>query len=287
MLPGFRFLLAAIVLSTSVLVFGLGATLLLRAAHEEFASTPSWRAAPETRFAQQDDATKPTLSMLRVDEPPAAEQQASDHATAVVAAPTERKAPDDGAAPAEQAAPSSTPAEPEKVATLKPEDSSQPEPAKPEIPTPENKPAAAPPQTDAPTAVDETKTAATVQASPPAMETVPAASEEAVPAVSEQADVPGSPDANGISTKIATLGGPPVPIEAPTTKAASAKPGSSKPAGSKPVSATPDASAIKKRQQSQRTLQRRRIEARARLAAQAAQQPLDPFAQPLTTDRRR
>ena len=31
MLPGFRFLFAAIVLSTSVLVFGLGAAALLRA----------------------------------------------------------------------------------------------------------------------------------------------------------------------------------------------------------------------------------------------------------------
>jgi len=52
MLPGFRFLFAAIVLSMSILVFGLGAAALLRAAHEEFASNPSWRGAPETIFAQ-------------------------------------------------------------------------------------------------------------------------------------------------------------------------------------------------------------------------------------------
>ena len=39
MLPGFRFLFAAIVLSMSVLVFGLGAAALLRAAHEEVASS--------------------------------------------------------------------------------------------------------------------------------------------------------------------------------------------------------------------------------------------------------
>src|SRR5258707_9171163 len=75
MLPGFRFLFAAIVLSLSILVFGLGAAALLRAAHEEFASTPSWRAAPETMFAQQSEAARPTLTMLRVD-PPAAELQA-------------------------------------------------------------------------------------------------------------------------------------------------------------------------------------------------------------------
>ena len=69
MLPGFRFLFAAIVLSMSILVFGLGAAALLRAAHEEFASTPSWRAAPETMFAQPAEPTRPVLAMLRVDPP--------------------------------------------------------------------------------------------------------------------------------------------------------------------------------------------------------------------------
>ena len=47
MLPGFRFLFTAIMLSMSLLMFGLGAAALLRAAHGEFASNPSWRAAPE------------------------------------------------------------------------------------------------------------------------------------------------------------------------------------------------------------------------------------------------
>src|SRR6266849_1537181 len=73
MLPGFRFLLTAIVLSLSILVFGLGAAALLRAAHEEFASNPSWHAAPETTFAQQGEATRetarPVLALLRVDTP--------------------------------------------------------------------------------------------------------------------------------------------------------------------------------------------------------------------------
>ena len=53
MLPGFRFLLAAIVMATSVLVFGLGAAALFKAAHEEFASIPARRAPPEPQFAQQ------------------------------------------------------------------------------------------------------------------------------------------------------------------------------------------------------------------------------------------
>src|SRR3981189_2401695 len=51
MLPGFRFLFGAIVLSMSVLVFGLGAAALLRAAHEEFANVPSRRAPPARVFA--------------------------------------------------------------------------------------------------------------------------------------------------------------------------------------------------------------------------------------------
>lgn len=70
MLPGFRFLFAAIALSMSILIFGLGAAALLRAAHEEFASSPSRRTPPEPVFAQSE---APTLALLRV-EPPAADQ---------------------------------------------------------------------------------------------------------------------------------------------------------------------------------------------------------------------
>ena len=81
MLPGFRFLFAAIVLSMSVLVFGLGAAALLRAAHEEFASLPSRRAPPEPVFAQQNDAPLPTLALLRV-EPPVAEKPPDSAAAA-------------------------------------------------------------------------------------------------------------------------------------------------------------------------------------------------------------
>jgi hypothetical protein len=71
MLPSFRFLFAAIMLSTSILVFGLGAAALLRTAHEEFASNPFWHAAPETTFAQSD-GSRPVLAMLRVDPVPGA-----------------------------------------------------------------------------------------------------------------------------------------------------------------------------------------------------------------------
>ncbi len=85
MLPGFRFLFAAIVLSMSILVFGLGAAALLRAAHEEFASTPSWRASPEPVFAQRTETPGPVLAMLQV-EPPAAEEKAPDQLPAAVTA---------------------------------------------------------------------------------------------------------------------------------------------------------------------------------------------------------
>src|SRR5229473_8264197 len=120
MLPGFRFLLTAIVLSLSMLVFGLGAAALLRAAHEEFASNLSWHAAPETTFAQQGEAARPVLALLRVDTPavdtPKIETPSADVPLA-------------SAGPAEQAAISSAPVEPQKVAALKPEDSSPPEAA--------------------------------------------------------------------------------------------------------------------------------------------------------------
>src|SRR3954466_13379238 len=67
MLPGFRFLLAAIVLSVSTLIFGLGAAALLRAAHEEFAGIPSRRPLPEPVFAQRSEPPAPTLALLRVE----------------------------------------------------------------------------------------------------------------------------------------------------------------------------------------------------------------------------
>jgi hypothetical protein len=268
MLPGFRFLFAAIMLLLSILIFGLGAAALLRAAHEEFASNPSWHATPETTFAQQTealrreatrpeaarpDATRPVLALLHMD------------------APVGEKAPDipPAALPlaaTEQAAPLSTPAEPERIAALKPEDSSPPEPAKPEIPVSESpaKSEAAPALADAPAPADETRIAATGEAVPPA--------NEAARAASGQTSAPASPDTDLAlktdlaPTKIATLDGPPVTIEPqPSVKAAGAK---------------PDASVVQKRLQARQAAQRRRMAARARLARQSLQQQQipNPFA---------
>jgi hypothetical protein len=248
MLPGFRFLFAATVFSMSVLVFGLGAAALLRAAHEEFASTPSWHAPPETVFAQPAEATRPVLALLRVDTPVI--EKPSDNVPAATA-------------PVEPPANISMPTEPETVAALKMEET-PPEAAKPEIPVSEASPPseAAPVQADAPASAEETKIAATEQVMPP--------TNEAAPAASEQISVQASPDADLLSTRIATLGGPAVTIEAqPPAKATSEK---------------PDQNVIKERQKARRAAQRRR---RARLAASVPPQPADPFAQPTITVRSR
>jgi hypothetical protein len=241
MLPGLRFLFAAILLSMSILVFGLGAAALLRAAHEEFASNPSWHATPETMFAQQADAARPVLAMLRVDVAPAAESQTSNNVP-----------PAAEQAAAEQAAVAATPAK--GIAALKPEDSPLPEAAKPEIPVEvaSAQSDAAPAPANAPASADETKIAAVLS---PANETAPSAP--------EQASAPASPDIDIASTRIATLGGPAVIIEPPITNA---KPGRS---------------AVKKRKHArQRAVQRRRVALSARVARQAPQQSADPFAQP-------
>src|ERR1700736_3521644 len=142
MLPGFRFLFAAIVLAMSIVVFGLGAAALLRAAHEEIASIPAHRSPPEPVFAQQTEAPQPTLALLRV-EPPAAEK-----------APAELPAASEPATPAPDApAPDATvPAEGEQLAALKPEETATAEIAKPEVSAPQTTEAAPAPVEAAPAA---------------------------------------------------------------------------------------------------------------------------------------
>ncbi|MDA9421767.1 hypothetical protein XH97_06545 [Bradyrhizobium sp. CCBAU 53380] len=68
MLPGFRFLFAAILLSTSILVFGLGAAALLRATHQQYVSNPAWRNGPQEQvFAQAPEPAQPVLAVLRTE----------------------------------------------------------------------------------------------------------------------------------------------------------------------------------------------------------------------------
>jgi hypothetical protein len=276
MLPGFRFLFTAVALSMSILVFGLGAAALLRAAHEEFANLPSLRPPPEPMFTRQNDPI-PTLALLRVD-PPDMEKKVDD----VPAAAAPEIAPDI-LEPVEQA-PDASPAGPETLAAVKPE-----EPMPVEAPTPEIQPTeaiaetlAAPAETEAPVAEAEAPLAAIAETPAASPETgAPAADEEAkLAAIAETPEPPAanapplaepaadvlSLEGNIAATRIATLGGPAVIVDEKTS--------------AKTTDAKPDRSAVKK-QISQRARERRRIARRARLAREAAlaarQQQADPF----------
>jgi hypothetical protein len=263
MLPGFRFLFAAIMLSMSLLVFGVGAAALLRAAHEEVASNPTWRAAPETMLAQPTEATKPVLAMLHVDMPAPETVQEDAPATA---------------APAEQEAITSAPSDAEQIAALKPEDSSSTltamdEAAKPEIPLAENPAASepAPAPAEMPATVEETKLA------PVTTDEVSLRDNEPATPPAEPVVAKVKPDA-GIATKIATLGGPPVTvIEPPSAKVKDEK-----------AKKKAEESAAEKRRQAKHAAHRRRLaEENARLAAQAVIQPPLPFGQPAPAIRTR
>jgi hypothetical protein len=256
MLPGFRFLFAAIVLSTSLLIFGLGAAALLRAAHEEFASIPSRRAPPEIVFAQQSD-TRPTLAILRI-EPSAEEENAATPASdsAQVAAPPMEQPATVASAPE----PVKSAVEPEKIAALT------------DIATSvENSPPSEPPKSEAigsETSV-QVETQAQADAPSPAAETnvaaiaeiTPAAPDQMAATAPEQASAPVDDSTRIAMTKIATLGGPAVTIETIT-----------------PSKVAP--AVVKKSAQAKRVVKRRRVAQRARVARPAQQQPANPFGSP-------
>jgi hypothetical protein len=261
MLPGFRFLFAAILLTVSLVVFGLGAAALLRSAHQEFATIPTRYAPPQTVFAQQPVEAPPTLAMLRVEAP--TPETAAPPAISVTTT-------------TEQVPPIAAPAEPEKVAlpeTTAPL-STQAAPAAEmtapvaATPTPE---AAA--KSEA-TKIEEREPLTTVAAAPAtSVEPVAAPPPEpaAVAAPAAAAEVTAGPqptatltddDAKLSSTKIAMLGGPPIDTESvPLPKA--------KPA------AEPAKKVVKKRI----TVKKRRVASRPMAAA--AQQPTDPFGLPV------
>jgi hypothetical protein len=301
MLPGFRFLLAAIVLSTSMLVFGLGAAALLRAAHEQFASNPSWHAAPEATFTQQAEAVSPVLAMLHAEpagiEPARAELKASDNVSVLnipavappveeatnVATPTEPTAVSPAAPEQTSVAPAAS--QPERVAALKPGQTSAPESATPaksavaEDPAPSllARAQSVAPGTEAAgsatsssqrdSTLAPTRQAAIASVMPQANETVAnetAAAEtastesasaegEANAAAASQAGAAVSSEMDAISTKLAALNSRPLIVQPkPRPKAAIAR------------------QAARKRLARQATLRR--------LAAQARQATLFPFA---------
>ena len=250
MLPGFRFLFAAVILSMSILIFGLGAAALLRAAHEEFASMPSRRGPAEQVFARQNDL--PTLALLRFELHGPDKPLDGTPATATTGT----------VAPAGQT-PDAAPAEPEKLAALKPAEPMTIETEKPEIPASETAAVTAAVPADAETSVskEEIKVAAIAETPAPSIGTAPIAA-------GPRMDGP-TIEGKLAATKIATLGGPAVIIDEKTSASTTdAKPGRS----------------IVRKRSAERARERRRVAARrARLARQAAataqQQQANPFRQ--------
>jgi hypothetical protein len=286
MLPGFRFLFVAIVLSMSILVFGLGAAALLRAAHEEFVSAPSWRAVPETIFAQQSDATRPVLATLSVAAPVTGQNKPLDDVPAATVAPP-------------------PPASPEPAAALKNDDLSLPEPVKPgsrpaETPVPS---AAVPASGDAP-AADATNTTVSEPSSPLPSEAAPASTERAnAPAVAEQAGAsaaveqaatPAAVEQASAPASAAPASAPPPDepraVPAPATDAAptkvvtldSASVSVEQPASKREIMPARIHHGEKRHQQAARATHRRNIAQRPHITAAASPQPA-PAASPTSS----
>jgi len=279
MLPGFRFLFAAIVLSISILVFGLGAAALLRTAHEEFAANPTWRAAPEPVFAQQSETSKATSAMLRVN-PPLPEPKPAMTTTAF--APIEPASPvshqvDKAAAPAPDS-PAPTEARPEIGADIKQDASTDTPPAQAAAPA---EPAeAAPSQAPADTAVIKV---ATTEAPAPAetREVSPAATGETTPAATSDTAAPAKSE-----IAMAEASDTAAPAAAAPLQATASDPIAEKIASVGDMTAKGDetdaAKAAKAEQRARlraaRAKQRRRLAAeRARLARQQAAAITPPF----------
>jgi hypothetical protein len=244
MLPGFRFLAAAVLLSVSVLVFGVGAAALFRTAHEEVANLPTRRTPPQAALAPAFDSA-PMLATLRVDPP------ASEIATGSI--PENRDplppsiGPDD-----ERSAPAATDA----AVTVHPLT----------VETPDSPAPAAlqetPPQPDP---VQVVTPAPAAPADAPARVTA-TQDREAAPAITTLTKA----DLGLASVKVATLGGPPVVIASPVDVKAAA--------------AAAEQKFKAQRVATRRRIAARRAQAvadqrAAALAAQrTAQQPYDPFA---------
>lgn len=216
MLPGIRFLFIAVVFAVSLVIFGLGAAALLRSAHEEFASLPTRYVAPPTVFAQQPAETQPTLSMLRVETlapeiitPPAVASAPASEETTVIATPA---GPEKAATPETVAALTTTAVSSSE--TPAPIETAKPDIAKVEAPEPVTTVAVAP-------------TTSVETPAVPAPEVVIVA-----PVQAQQIETPPAPqptatltddDTKLSSTRIATLGGPPVdtePVPLPVAKPA-------------------------------------------------------------------
>jgi hypothetical protein len=275
MLPGFRFLFAAIMLSMSLLVFGLGAASLLRAAHQVFAGNPTWLGAPEMTFAHRGDANPLVLAALRVD--PSTIERAASEPTDVITSSSVEAAQQVSTEPAAA-----------QIAAPNPSDTPPMEIAKTdgaEVPAAGNLPAADVATAGATVPSDEAKASTAGETriavladlnnsqdknGPTIAEPNPASSAQPDSVMTTSPIV--APEASGAESKLAGLGGPPVEI-VPLV--------SLKEPAAKPEQAKSDQSVIKKRVLSRRAARRRRLAAaRARLAAQQLLflQQANPFA---------
>lgn len=261
MLPGFRFLLAAILLSTSILVFGLGAAALLRATHEQYVSNPSWRNGPQEKvFAQATEPAQPVLAVLRA-EPEAATKPTPSLRDQVPTIGLPETEPEQMAALTTE-----TDAQPQIIAP--PADAASAEPARAEIKT-ETKAettaeAAAPAPTDTLTPADTTASI------PEAKPAVAAASSEPAP-VDPGAAIDPDPAMAAAALDIATSR-----LAARNDAAATAS--KAPPTKAKSDSATPDSKATKRKAKAKKVHRVVRHQ-----PPQQLQQQLDPFGQQTLT----
>jgi hypothetical protein len=170
MLPGFRFLLAAILLSASILVFGLGAASLLRASHEQYVSNPSWRNGPQEQvFAQASEPAQPVLAALRVEpvaNEPAMQEQVAGNQVPSIGLPAVETAPEQMAAVTLEAKVDSEPQPEPQVVAVAPAAETAPPATEAPAPEPAQIQAAAPAPTDTLTLADTTASIATTSPAP-------------------------------------------------------------------------------------------------------------------------
>lgn len=259
MLPGFRFLLAAILLSTSVLVFGVGAAALLRASHEQYVSNPAWRNGPQEQvFAQASEPAQPVLAALRTEPELTTEP-----------APSLRDLVPTIALPAN---------EPEQAVAVTADTDAQPQ----VVSAPTEAPAAEPDKAEAtdaaaPGPVDTlipTDTTASIPETPSIPETTPAVTAAvAEPAPTEASQALASPAPDSAAAKVAALNDP-----ATTARKDPAKAKTEAKADTKADSRASDSKATKHKAKAKK---RHRVVRRP--PPQQVQQSLDPFGQPLTT----
>jgi len=250
MLPGFRFLLAAILLSTSILVFGLGAAALLRASHEQYVSNPSWRNGPQEKvFAQVSEPAQPVLAALRAEPEAAAEPTPS----------LRDRVPTIGL-PAN---------EPEQVAALTTEPDVPPQVPEAAPPVAEPVQAEATTEAIAPAPAD-TLTRADTTASIPEAKILETKIPETKPAATASAPAPTDPSPAQASSALDVAAAKVAALNDPATTA-----WKDPPAKAKAESSAPDSKATKPRAKAKK---RHRVVRRP--PPQQLQQSLDPFGRP-------